>query len=189
MDLQTIDKEIHKCNLCGDMIEKFPKSKTVSIGKCNDIVILGEAPANNGWRKSGRAWYDINNKLLPSGVVMQKLLDILNIKLEDTYFLESIKCYPKNRKYLSKCSSNCKKYLISQLRIIKPKVILSLGDSATKSILDIKYKKFSEVVGNRYNIDEMIIIPIYHPSPISPKSYTGNIDIFNNLKELINENN
>ena len=99
MKLVDIDKEIHSCNKCLDMVEKFPDSKTVSIGKDNRIVILGEAPANNGWRKSGVAWYDVNHKLLPSGVVMQKLLDIVNIKLEDIYFLEAIKCYPVDRKY------------------------------------------------------------------------------------------
>lgn len=183
--LDLIDKEIHKCNMCGDLVEKFPNSKTVSIGKNKDIVILGEAPANNGWRKSGIAWYDINHKLLPSGVVMQKLLDKLDIKLEDTYFLEAIKCYPKDRKYLSKCSSNCKKFLIKQLQTINPKVVLALGDAATKTILDIKYKKFSEVVGKQYKLDDMIIIPIYHPSPISPKSYTGNLNIFDDIKKLL----
>lgn len=183
--LSIVDKEIHECNLCNNMVEKFPKSKTVSIGKDNKIVILGEAPANNGWRKSGVAWYDINYKLLPSGVVMQKLLDILNIKLEDTYFLEAIKCYPKDRKYLNKCSNNCRKFLIKQLEIINPKIIFSLGEAATKTILDIKYKKFSDVVGKQYKLNDMIIIPIYHPSPISPKSYTGNIDIFDNIKEML----
>lgn len=183
MNLNDIDKKIHNCNLCDEMVEKFPNSKTVSIGKNNNLVILGEAPANNGWRKSGKAFYDVNNKLLPSGVVMQKLLDILDMKLEDIYFLEAIKCYPKDRKYLNKCSSNCRKYLIEQLKIIKPKLILALGDSATKTILDIKYKKFYDVVGKEYSVEEMKIIPIYHPSPISPKSYTGNIDIFNNIKK------
>jgi len=183
--LESIDKEIHECNLCNDMVEKFPNSRTVSIGKDNKIVILGEAPANNGWRKSGIAWYDVNHKLLPSGVVMQKLLDTLNIKLEDTYFLEAIKCFPKDRKYLNKCSCNCRKFLLKQLHTIKPKIILSLGDAATKTILDIKYKKFSDVVGKRYELDGMTIIPIYHPSPISPKSYTGNIDIFNELKDIL----
>ena len=187
MNLKDIDKNIYNCNLCNDMVEKFPNSKTVSVGKNKNIVILGEAPANNGWRKSGVAWYDINHKLLPSGVIMQKLLDMLEIKLEDTYFLEAIKCYPRDRKYLNKCSNNCKKHLLMQLKIIKPKVILSLGDAATKTILDIKYKKFSEVVGKTFILDESIIIPIYHPSPISPKSYVGNVDIFNNLREIINE--
>ena len=184
MRLQLIieDDDIHKCNLCSDMIEKFPNSKTVSIGKRNDIVILGEAPANNGWRKSGIAWYDINHKLLPSGIVLKKLLDEINLKIEDTYFLEAIKCYPKDRKYLNKCSENCKKYLFKQLEIIKPKVVLSLGDAATKSILDIKYKKFSDVVGKEFDINEYKVIPIYHPSPISPMSYKGNIEIFKNIK-------
>ncbi len=184
MRLQLIieDEDIHKCNLCNDMIEKFPNSRTVSIGKRNDIVILGEAPANNGWRKSGIAWYDINHKLLPSGVVLQKLLDEINLKIEDTYFLEAIKCYPKDRKYLNKCSENCKKYLFKQLEIIKPKVVLSLGDAATKSILDIKYKKFSDVVGKNFVVNGYKVIPIYHPSPISPMSYKGNIEIFKNIK-------
>ena len=185
MMLNDVDNEIHNCNLCDNMVEKFPNSKTVSIGKNNDIVILGEAPANNGWRKSGRAWYDVNNKLLPSGIVMQKLLDILDIPLEDTYFLEAIKCYPKDRKYLKKCSINCKNFLLKQLKIIKPKIVLSLGDAATKTILDIKYKKFSDVVGKEYKLDGITIIPIYHPSPISPNSYKGNIEIFNELKLLI----
>ena len=180
--LSLIDKEIHNCSLCLPMVEKFMSQKTVSIGKKNDIVILGEAPANNGWRKSGIAWYDINHKLLPSGVILQKLLDELNLKLEDTYFLEAIKCFPKNRKYLSKCGNNCKTFLFKQLDIIKPKIVLALGDAATKAILDIKYKKFSDVVGKEFNINGYKVIPIYHPSPISPLSYKGNIEIFKQIK-------
>ena len=179
MKLSEVDTEIHNCNLCNDMIEKFPNSKTVSIGKKNDIVILGEAPANNGWRKSGVAWYDVNHKLLPSGVILQKLLNGININLEDTYFLEAIKCYPKDRRYLKKCSANCKKYLIKQLEIIKPKVVLSLGNAATKSILDLQY---SDVVGKTFNVNGYKVIPIYHPSPISPMSYKGNVEIFKKIE-------
>ena len=182
VQLMDIDNEIHKCNLCSSMVEKFQNSKTVSIVTRNDIVILGEAPANNGWRKSGIAWYDVNHKLLPSGVVLQKLLDEINLKIEDTYFLEAIKCYPKDRKFLSKCSVNCKKYWIKQLDIIEPKIILSLGDAATRSILDLKYKKFKDVVGKTFELNGYKIIPIYHPSPISPMSYKGNIEIFKKLK-------
>ena len=181
-ELSKIDNEIYKCNLCSSMVEKFPNSKTVSIGNRSDIVILGEAPANNGWRKSGIAWYDVNHKLLPSGVVLEKLLNEINLKIEDTYFLEAIKCYPKDRKYLSKCSSNCRKFLFKQLDIIKPKIVLSLGDAATKSILDINYKKFSDVVGKIFIVNNYRVIPIYHPSPISPMSYKGNIPIFKKIK-------
>ena len=181
LKLSLIDEKIHDCSACSCMVEKFPSSKTVSFGKRRDIVILGEAPANNGWRRSGVAWYDINHKLLPSGVVLQKLLDLINLTIEDTFFLEAIKCYPVDRKYLNKCGINCKKFLFMQLEEIKPKVILSLGDSATKTILDFKYKKFSEVVGKVFDIKGFKVIPIYHPSPISPLSYKGNEEIFKNL--------
>lgn len=187
MTLKEIDKEIYDCNFCKDRVEKFPNSKTVSIGKNDDIIILGEAPTNNGWRKSGKAWYDINNKLLPSGVVLKKLLDIIDLNLEDIYFLEAIKCYPTDRKYLKQCNINCKNYLLQQLEIINPKIILTLGDFATKALLNIKYKKFNEVVGKQYNLNNYIVIPIYHSSPISPIGYKGNIEIFNNLKELLSK--
>ena len=179
--LSLIDEKIHDCIACSKMVEKFPNSKTVSFGKQKDIVILGEAPANNGWRKSGVAWYDTNHKLLPSGVVLQKLLNLINLKIVDTFFLEAIKCYPTDRKYLNKCGINCKKFLFMQLEEIKPKVILSLGDSATRTILDFKYKKFSDVVGKVFDINGFKVIPIYHPSPISPLSYKGNEEIFKNL--------
>ena len=181
-ELKKVDQEIFKCKLCFDMVEKFPNSRTVSIGRNSDIVILGEAPANNGWRKSGVAWYDINHKLLPSGVVLQKLLNLVNLKLEDTYFLEAIKCYPKDRKYLNKCGNNCRQFLFKQLDIINPKIVLALGDSATKTILNVNYKKFSDVVGKEFEVNGFKVIPIYHPSPISPLSYKGNEEIFKNLK-------
>ena len=181
MKLKDIDKEIYECNLCNKMVEKFPNSKTVSIGKKSDIVVLGEAPANNGWRKSGIAWYDKNHKLLPSGVVLQKLLKIVDYTLDDIYFLEAIKCFPRSRKYLKECSDNCRKYLLEQLRIINPQIILTLGDIATKSILEIKYSKFCDVVGQNFNYNGYDVIPIYHPSPISPLSYDGNVEIFENV--------
>ena len=182
----NIDNDIYNCNLCGNMVEKFLNSKTVSIGKNNNIVLLGETPANEGWRKSGVAWYNTDNKIIPSGIVMQKLLDILELKLEDTYFLETVKCYPKDRKYLDECSNNCKDFLYKQLNIINPDIILTLGDTATKSILDFKYNKFGDVVGKIFEINNMIVIPIYHPSPISPKSYNGNVEIFYEIKKMLN---
>ena len=186
MTLNDIDKEIYECNLCNNMVEKFPNSNTVSIGKKSDIVILGEAPANNGWRKSGIAWYDENHKLLPSGVVLQILLKTIDYTLDDIYFLEAIKCFPKDRKYLKECSDNCRKYLLEQLKLIDPQIIRTLGDAATRSLLNFKYSKFGDVVGQCYDYNGYDVIPIYHPSPISPLSYNGNEKIFENvIKEKV----
>ena len=187
MNLEEVEKDIINCNLCSLMVEKFDKEKTVSIGNRKDILIVGEAPANNGWRKSGKAFYDLNNRLLPSGIILQKLLDILDLKIEDINFVEAIKCFPKDRKYIKKCSDNCRYFLLKQIFLLEPKIILTLGDAATKATLDIKYKKYSDVVGKVYFMNDIMVIPIYHTSPISPKSYQGNEEIFYSLNEYLKE--
>ena len=186
--LTDIDKKINKCHLCQDKVEKFPNAKTVYLGKNNDIVLIGEAPANNGWRKSGMLWKDITGKVLPSGVVLQKLFDIINRDIFETTFLESVKCYPLERKNLKECSKNCKQYMLHQLDILKPKLIITLGEFPTRNLLDNKFEKYSDVVGTIHKVNNYYILPIYHPSPISPKSYKGNLPIFEYLKEWMDEN-
>ena len=181
--LQRIDQEIYQCALCKNLVEKFPNLSTVYLGKNNDIVLIGEAPANNGWRKSHMLWKDINGKILPSGVILQKLFDIINKDIFETTFLESVKCFPVERKNLKTCSKNCKQIMEKQLEILQPKLIITLGEFPTRSLLDFKFKKYQEVVGNIYEVNGYKILPIYHPSPISPKSYKGNIPIFQMLYE------
>lgn len=184
-ELKKLDIEVNKCNLCQDLVEKFQNVETVYLGKNNDILLIGEAPANNGWRKSKMLWRNIDGKILPSGVILQKLFDIINRDLFDTTFLEAVKCYPIDRKNLKTCSNNCKNIMLKQLKVLKPKLIITLGEFPTRNLLNFKFAKFSDVVGNIYEIDEYKILPIYHPSPISPKSYKGNEPIFYKLKEIM----
>ena len=182
MDLNTIDKEIELCNKCGNKVEKFPGIFTVYLGKDNDLVILGEAPANNGWRKSHMLWRNTEGKMLPSGIVLQKLFDILGRDILETTFVEAVKCYPKERKYLNICLENCKEMLLNQLQVLNPKYIITLGEFPTKVLLGKNFKKLSDVVGNVYDVDGFKVVPIFHPSPISPLSYKGNIPVFEKLK-------
>lgn len=185
--LKQVDEKVFSCYACNDLVDKFPNDKTVFLGKNNDIVLVGEAPANNGWRKSHKLWCDINGRVLPSGVVLQKLFDIIDRSIFETTFLESVKCYPKERKNLKTCSSNCKKIMLEQLRILNPKLIITLGEFPTRNLLNFKFDRFKDVVGNLYEVDGYKILPIYHPSPISPKSYKGNQVIFEKIKEKFYE--
>ncbi len=183
--LLQLDNQVYACNKCDNLVEKFPNVKTVYLGKNQDIVLVGEAPANNGWRKSHKLWCDESGKILPSGVVLQKLFSIINRDIFETTFLESVKCYPLSRSNLKMCSSNCKNIMLQQLKILKPKLIITLGEFPTRNLLDFKFNKFKEVVGNIYEVGEYKVLPIYHPSPISPMSYKGNVPIFERLKEEI----
>ena len=183
--LSKLDSQVYSCNKCEGLVEKFTNCQTVYMGKDQSIVLIGEAPANNGWRKSHKLWCDENGKVLPSGVVLQKLFSIINRDIFETTFLESVKCYPLSRSNLKVCSNNCKNIMLEQLKILKPKLIITLGEFPTRNLLDFKFNKFSEVVGNIYEVGEYKVLPIYHPSPISPMSYKGNVPIFEKLKEEI----
>ena len=182
--LRQVDKKVYSCKSCDKLVDKFPDDVTVFLGKDNGIVLVGEAPANNGWRKSHKLWIDLNGKVLPSGLVLQKLFDIIDRNIFETTFLESVKCYPLERKNLKTCSSNCKNIMLEQLKILNPKLIITLGEFPTRNLLDFKFNKFADVVGKIYEVNDYKILPIYHPSPISPKSYTGNIPIFEKLKNM-----
>lgn len=182
--LRQVDKKVYSCKSCDKLVDKFPDDATVFLGKDNDIVLVGEAPANNGWRKSHKLWTDLNGRVLPSGLVLQKLFDIIDRNIFETTFLESVKCYPLERKNLKTCSSNCKNIMLEQLKILNPKLIITLGEFPPRNLLDFKFNKFADVVGKIYIVNEYKILPIYHPSPISPKSYKGNIPIFEKLRDM-----
>lgn len=84
-------------------------------------------------------------------------------------------CYPKVQddwNENNKCFGMC---AITSL-------IITLGEFLTRNLLNFKFNKFADVVGNIYEVNGYKILPIYHPSPISPKSYKGNVPIFKKLK-------
>lgn len=187
-ELNQLDNEINNCNLCEDKITKF-NHKSISIWKNRNLLFVWEAPAKN-WRiVSWKAFFDKTNKLVPSWKILEKLLSIIWLNVEDITFIEAIKCLPTDRKYLTICWLNCNKFLLSQIDLLKPNIIISLWKSATKNILWDNYihKKYKEIVWKKITIkvnwNDYIVIPIYHPSPISPLSYKWNIDIFEEIKE------
>lgn len=111
---------------------------------------------------------------------INQLFNIIDRNIFETTFLESV----LERKNLKTCSSNCKNIMLEQLKILNPKLIITLWEFPTRNLLDFKFNKFADVVGKIYEVNDYKILPIYHPSPISPKSYTGNIPIFEKLRNM-----
>ena len=77
--------------------------------------------------------------------------------------------------------------MLKQLELLNPKLIITLGEFPTRNLLNFKFNKFQDVVGKIYEVDGYKILPIYHPSPISPKSYKDNLPIFEKLKDEVIE--
>ena len=189
--METIEKEIQKCNKCSNLIKL--NFNTISYGKNNDILFIGESPAKNGWIVTGKAFYNINGKLLATARILNELLKKIDLTIDDITFTEACKCSIPDRKLLKECSANCFSFLEKQIGKLKSKILIPLGEHPTRILLkDIAFKKFSDVVGKTYTIKinntDIIVIPIYHPSPINPKGYKNNIGIFETIKQVMKNN-
>ena len=111
-------------------IESFPTTKYLQIGqgRGKKIIILGEAPAPNGWRKSGRAFYTSEGRLLPTGKNLNELLAPYQLRVETCSFTELVKCFVgDNRSMLNVCGKHCWPILMKQLRRLDGEIIILLG--------------------------------------------------------------
>jgi uracil-DNA glycosylase family 4 len=185
--IKEIEKEIQKCYLC-EAVTKL-RCNTNSYGSNTDILFIGESPAKNGWIVTGKAFYDINNKLLPTGKVLNELLKIINLTINEITFTEACKCCIPDRRMLKQSSINCLPFLEKQIVELGSKIIVPLGEHPTRILLNEKFNKFADVVGKVYEKNilgkNVLIIPIYHPSPINPKGYKNNLPIFEKIGDLI----
>lgn len=187
--LANIEKKIQLCNACKDLTKL--KCDTISFGKNTEILFVGESPAKNGWLLTGKAFYDTKDKLLPTGKVLNELLKIIDLTIDDITFTEACKCHIPDRKLLKQASINCLHFLEDQIIELDSKIVIPLGEHPTRILIDKKFNKFGDVAGKVFekelNNKKIYIIPIYHPSPINPKGYKNNIDIFKTIKEKMIE--
>ena len=182
--MDKIQKKIRDCTLCGCLPKLIENS--LQCGKTN-FIIIGESPAKDGWISSKRAFYNTQGKLQGTGRVLEKLLNNINLTIEDIYFTECCKCIIEDRKSLAKCSENCMPILIEQLLGLPCDTILTMGVHPTQAILKTKIKKFVDYVGREFKINfgekEYTLIPIYHPSPLNPRGYKDNVNIFEKIRK------
>lgn len=157
-------------------------------GRGKRVLIIGESPAPNGWRKSGRAFYTPEGKLLPTGRNLNKLLAKYKLGVETCGFTELVKCFVgKDRKLLASCGDKCWPILVRQMESVDSRFLIILGvktlelfNKQTRLSLKIGKIKKAKIEGRFYRI-----LPIYHPSPISPIGHKRNIEIFGELDKEI----
>lgn len=182
---EEIEKEILKCRLCSQ-VDHFWHQSIYFWSNCS-LLFIWEAPAKNGWKVTWKAWINEKWNIIPSWRILWKLLDEIWIDLFETTFTEAIKCLPNDRKWLKNAMNNCKYFLYKQIDLLEPNILITLWDYPTRWFLE--YKKFGEVVWKKHDIiinrEKYILLPIYHPSPISPRSYKWNVPIFQELQGLL----
>lgn len=123
------------------------------------VIFIGEAPGHNedieGSPFCGAAGHLLNN-----------YLDLIGAHRKDIYITNVVKCRPPNNRnpYVGEIKS-CKIILDSQLEIISPAIIVTLGNVATKAFLNLK-DGISELRGRWFQKDKYRILPMFHPAAL-----------------------
>ena len=126
------------------------------------IMLVGEAP---GRREdlTGRPFVGAAGKFL------DELLASVGLSREDVYITNVVKSRPvagaapgRNRTPASAEIAACTPWLEAQLRLLRPKVIVTLGRIALEYFLPDR--KIADVHGRSIARGGMTILPLYHPA-------------------------
>lgn len=155
-NLKDIENYCIKCKKC----KLYRTRNNVVFGEGNksaDIMLVGEGPGYyedmNGIPFIGKA-----------GKLLDKMLLSIDLKREDIYISNIVKCRPPNNRNPENDEQNaCIEYLRWQVKLIKPKLIVCLGSVAAKRLID-KNKSISVMRGKLFKKSNILFIATYHPS-------------------------
>jgi len=123
-----------------------------------------------------------------SGETLKNMINnVLGLNIDDVYFTHAVKCKPLNSNIPSKSEFNsCKSYLFSQIKFIKPKVIVTLGKDAYEKVT-AEENNFESVRGHVINFKDYKLIPIYHPQYLlrNPESKKTTLNDLKTIKSCL----
>ncbi len=172
--LEQFSSSVLDCRKCG-------LSKTrikVVFGQGNPeakLMFIGEGPG-----------YDEDRQGLPfvgkAGQLLTKIINAMNLKREEVYIANIVKCHPLKDPSRTDIRGNdrapdpgeiqaCMPYLLKQIEIIKPEIIVTLGSPSTKTLLGIsgdpsydKNSSISKIRGQLFNFKGTKLMPTFHPA-------------------------
>jgi len=155
--LEELQQNITTCHLCD-----LSKSRTQSMsgfGNPNsDIMIIDYCVSLND--DNTNSYY--NGR---SGEILKNMItNVLGLHVDDIYFTHAIKCKPLNSNTPSSSEwDSCKNYLFSQIELVKPKIIITLGQEAYAKVTS-ENDNFTSVRGHVIDFKDYKLIPIFHPN-------------------------
>lgn len=158
--LQTLASEIIEKEVCAELAAGASQLVMGDGNPTADIVLIGEAP--------GKAE---DEQGLPfvgaAGKFLNEMLEAAGMERKDVYITNIVKYRPpNNRDPLPEEKKEFWPYLLRQLEIIQPKVILTLGRHSggyfiPNLVISRDHGKARRV---RFHETEWLVIPLYHPA-------------------------
>lgn len=154
--LKVIREDIGDCTRC--RLHKGRKNIVFGVGNVNaEIMFVGEGPGadedEQGEPFVGRAGQLLNN-----------MISAMGLRRQDVYIANVVKCRPPGNRTPEKdeCDT-CGPFLLRQIEVIRPKVVVALGAVAAKYLLAIN-DSMSNLRGRWYEFKGARLAVTYHPA-------------------------
>lgn len=122
-----------------------------------DLMFVGEAPGRDE---------DIQGRPFvgKAGQLLTKIINAMQFHREGVYITNVVKCRPPNNRNPHREEvENCKNYLLEQIEMIKPKVIVTLGKVATDFFVQ-SHLGMTALRGKFCEFHNIQVMPTFHPS-------------------------
>ncbi|NTV91607.1 MAG: uracil-DNA glycosylase [Clostridiales bacterium] len=178
-----------------ELIEKCSGCEACELGRTRTNIVIERGSRNASLMLIGEGpgeQEDIQGKPFvgPAGKLLDLLLASLMLEEKDYYICNIVKCRPpQNRTPLDEEAEKCINYLRNQLVLVKPRIIVCMGATAMRYIID-KDAKISQIRGSWIERKGYWIMPTFHPAALlrdeAKKSYMFEdfIKVVDKLKEL-----
>ena len=169
-EVEDIVKKCNKCSLCANRT-----NSVFGVGNPNaDVMFIGEGPDADedaeGEPFVGKA-----------GKLMNQAFIGLGISKEKIYIANIVKCRPpNNRTPIKEEALACLDYLRNQVMIVKPKIIVLLGNTALKNILGEEYG-ITSTRGTWIEKKGIKYMPTFHPATLL-RDESKKIDFWRDLE-------
>ncbi len=156
LDWTALQQRVSECTLC--TLHATRTQTVFGIGDQNaDWLFIGEAPGADEDRQGepfvGRA-----------GKLLSTMLFAIGLKREMVYIANVLKCRPpKNRDPQTAEVVSCEPYLLRQIELIAPRVIVALGRHAAHSLLKTELP-LGRLRGQRLQYHHIPLVATYHPA-------------------------
>jgi DNA polymerase len=154
--LADLYRHIAACEACEELAGTRTQTVPGVGSETASVLFIGEAP---GFHEDQQGVPFVGQ----AGQFLDHLLKSIDLTRDDVYICNVIKCRPPgNRDPLPTEIRNCQHWLDEQIRIISPKMVVTLGRYSLAKFFP--GEGISKIHGRERKMDGVIYYPMYHPA-------------------------
>ena len=155
-ELEKLRRELAPCCRCE--LGKGRKNLVFGVGRPDaDLLFIGEGP---GQQEDEQGIPFVG----PAGQLLTKIIEAIGLTRDEVYIANIVKCRPPgNRAPLPEESALCLPWLRRQIEIIRPRIIVTLGNVPTQTLLQT-VAGITKTRGIFVERDGILFMPTFHPA-------------------------